>query len=44
MTLNVKAVYALYSNAVKTKGDKAFDVNGNEINLYIPQCILILKF
>ena len=33
MTLNVKAVYALYSNAVKTKGDKAFDVNGNEINL-----------
>ena len=33
MTLNVKAVYALYSNAVKTKGDKAFDVNGNEIKL-----------
>ena len=33
MTLNVKAVYALYSNAVKTKEDKAFDVNGNEIKL-----------
>ena len=33
MTLNAKAVYALYSNAVKTVEDKAFDVNGNEITL-----------
>ena len=33
MTLNVKAVYALYSNVVKTKGDKAFDSDGNEIEL-----------
>ena len=33
MTINPKAVYALYSNAVKTMGDKAFDVNGNEITL-----------
>ena len=33
MTLNVKAVYALYSNAVRTKGDKAFDGIGNEIEL-----------
>ena len=33
MTLNVKAVYALYSKAVTTKGDKAFDVNGNQIEL-----------
>ena len=27
------AVYALYSNAVKTVQDKAFDVDGNEITL-----------
>ena len=33
MTLNVKAVYALYTNAVRTFGDKAFDVSGNEIAL-----------
>ena len=33
MTLNDKAVYALYSNAVKTVEDKAFDVDGNEITL-----------
>ena len=33
MTLNAKAVYALYSNAVKTVEDKAFDVNDNEITL-----------
>ena len=33
MTLNVKAVYALYTNAVKTVEDKAFDVNDNEITL-----------
>ena len=33
MTINAKAVYALYSNAVKTMGDKAFDVDGNEITL-----------
>ena len=33
MTMNAKAVYALYSNAVKTVEDKAFDVNGNEITL-----------
>jgi len=33
MTLNEKAVYALYSNAVKTVEDKAFDVDGNEITL-----------
>ena len=33
MTINVKAVYALYSNAVKTVEDKAFDVDGNEIEL-----------
>ena len=33
MTLNAKAVYALYSNAVKTVEDKAFDVDGNEITL-----------
>ena len=33
MTINVKAVYALYSNAVKTVEDKAFDVDGNEITL-----------
>ena len=33
MTLNVKAVYALYNNAVKTVEDKAFDVDGNEITL-----------
>ena len=33
MTLNVKAVYALYSNAVKTVEDKAFDVDDNEITL-----------
>ena len=33
MTLNHKAVYALYSNAVKTVEDKAFDVDGNEITL-----------
>ena len=35
MTLNVKAVYALYSNAVKTVEDKAFDSDGNEITLNI---------
>ena len=33
MTMNAKAVYALYNNAVKTMGDKAFDVNDNEITL-----------
>tara|TARA_R110000868_G_scaffold170568_1_gene405887 strand:- start:438 stop:701 length:264 start_codon:yes stop_codon:yes gene_type:complete len=33
MTINAKAVYALYSNAVKTVEDKAFDVDGNEITL-----------
>ena len=33
MTMNAKAVYALYSNAVKTVEDKAFDVNDNEITL-----------
>ena len=33
MTINAKAVYALYSNAVKTVEDKAFDVDGNEIEL-----------
>ena len=33
MTLNAKAVYALYSNAVKTIEDKAFDVDDNEITL-----------
>ena len=33
MTINTKAVYALYSNAVKTVGDKAFDVDDNEIAL-----------
>jgi hypothetical protein len=33
MTMNAKAVYALYSNAVKTVEDKAFDVDGNEIAL-----------
>jgi len=33
MTLNAKAVYALYNNAVKTVEDKAFDVDGNEITL-----------
>ena len=33
MTLNDKAVYALYNNAVKTVEDKAFDVDGNEITL-----------
>jgi hypothetical protein len=33
MTINPKAVYALYTNAVKTMGDKAFDVDGNEITL-----------
>ena len=33
MTLNDKAVYALYSNAVKTVEDKAFDVDDNEITL-----------
>ena len=33
MTMNAKAVYALYSNAVKTLEDKAFDVDGNEITL-----------
>jgi hypothetical protein len=33
MTINVKAVYALYSNAVKTVEDKAFDVDDNEIAL-----------
>ena len=33
MTINVKAVYALHTDAVKTVGDKAFDVNGNEITL-----------
>jgi hypothetical protein len=33
MTLNVKAVYALYKNAVRTVEDKAFDVDGNEITL-----------
>jgi len=33
MTINAKAVYALYSNAVKTLEDKAFDVDGNEITL-----------
>jgi len=33
MTINTKAVYALYSNAVKTVEDKAFDVDGNEIEL-----------
>ena len=33
MTLNHKAVYALYSNVVKTVEDKAFDVDGNEITL-----------
>ena len=33
MTINIKAVYALYSNAVKTMGDKAFDVDDNEIAL-----------
>ena len=35
MTINAKAVYALYSNAVKTFEDKAFDVEGNEITLNI---------
>ena len=33
MTINTEAVYALYSNAVKTVEDKAFDVNDNEITL-----------
>ena len=33
MTINTKAVYALYSNAVKTVEDKAFDVDDNEITL-----------
>ena len=33
MTMNAKAVYALYSNAVKTVADKAFDVDDNEITL-----------
>ena len=33
MTINPKAVYTLYTNAVKTMGDKAFDVDGNEITL-----------
>ena len=33
MTMNAKAVFALYSNAVKTVEDKAFDVDGNEIEL-----------
>jgi hypothetical protein len=33
MTMNAKAVYALYSNAVKTVADKAFDINDNEIEL-----------
>jgi len=33
MTLNVKAVYALYTNAVRTFGDKAFDISDNEIAL-----------
>jgi hypothetical protein len=33
MTLNAKAVYALYTNAVKTVEDKAFDVDDNEITL-----------
>jgi hypothetical protein len=33
MTMNAKAVYALYTNAVKTVEDKAFDVDGNEITL-----------
>jgi len=33
MTINAKAVYALYSNAVKTFEDKAFDVDDNEITL-----------
>ena len=33
MTINAKAVYALYSNAVKTVEDKAFDVDDNEITL-----------
>jgi len=33
MTMNAKAVYALYSNAVKTVEDKAFDVDDNEIAL-----------
>ena len=33
MTMNAKAVYALYSNAVKTVEDKAFDINDNEVTL-----------
>jgi hypothetical protein len=38
MTIKSKAIYALYSNAVKTVEDKdlvltAFDVDGNEITL-----------
>jgi len=33
MTMNAKAVFALYSNAVKTVEDKAFDVDDNEITL-----------
>jgi hypothetical protein len=33
MTMNAKAVYALYSNAVKTVEDKAFDVDDNEVAL-----------
>ena len=43
MTINTKAVYALYSNAVKTVEDKAFDVNDNEITLNMTNIILWLK-
>ena len=31
--MNANAVYALYKNAVKTVGDKAFDKEGNQILL-----------
>ena len=31
--MNVQAVYALYSQVVKTVEDKAFDVDGNKVDL-----------
>ena len=33
MTINAKAVYALYSNAVMMKKGKVWDANDNEITL-----------
>jgi len=30
--INYEAIYALYPNVVKTLGNKAFDINGNQIN------------